>query len=185
MRTNKRLLSARITVALFLIVPFVQAAHPDASPENRIKNFGRISQNYYRGAQPKGGDYVYLASLGIRTVIDLERGGDSGEEQAVKQAGMRFYRIPLSDTSEPTKDQIEEFLKIANDSRNLPLYLHCHAGRHRTGALTAIYRITHDQWTPAQAYAEMKQYEFKRGAGHGALKKCVYHYTTSASDTKN
>jgi len=106
MQTNERLLSARITIALFLIAPFVQAAHPDASPENLIKNFGRISQNYYRGAQPKGGDYAYLASLGIRTVIDLERGGDAGEEQAVKQAGMRFYRIPLSDTQEPTKDQI-------------------------------------------------------------------------------
>ncbi len=128
MRTNERLLSTRITVALFLIAAFVQAARPDAPPENRIKNFGRISENYYRGAQPKTGDYVYLASLGIRTVIDLERGGESGEEQAVKQAGMKFYRIPLSDMCEPTKDQIEEFLKIANDSRNLPLYLHCPRG---------------------------------------------------------
>jgi protein tyrosine/serine phosphatase len=185
MRANERLLSARITVALFLIAPIIQAARPDTSPENRIKNFGRISQNYYRGAQPKTGDYEYLATFGIRSVIDLERGGDSGEEQAVKQAGMRFYRIPLSDTCEPTKDQIEEFLKIANDPRNLPLYLHCHAGRHRTGALTAIYRITHDRWTATQAYAEMKQYEFKRGAGHGALKKCIYNYSTRAADTKN
>jgi hypothetical protein len=78
---NERLQSARITVLLFRIAPFVQAARPDAPPENRIKNFGRISESYYRGAQPKTGDYVYLASLGIRTVIDLERGGDSGKSK--------------------------------------------------------------------------------------------------------
>ncbi len=120
----------------------------------------------------------------IKAVIDLERGGDPGEEEAVKKAGLRFFRIPLSDTCVPPKDQIAEFLKIANDPKNQPVYLHCHAGRHRTGAMIAIYRIEHDRWTPAQAYAEMKQYEFKKGAGHGALKKCIYEYSASKPDEK-
>jgi hypothetical protein len=29
-------------------------------------------------------------------------------------------------------------------------------GRHRTGALTAVYRITHDGWIAQQAFEEMK-----------------------------
>lgn len=59
MLENEKLSSAAITVVLLLIAPLVQAARPDAAPENRIKNFGRINQNYYRGARPKTGDYAW------------------------------------------------------------------------------------------------------------------------------
>ena len=37
----------------------------------RIDNFGRVSDRYYRGAQPMGHDYVDLAALGVKTVINL------------------------------------------------------------------------------------------------------------------
>lgn len=42
--------------------------------------------------------------------------------------------------------------------------------------MTAIYFLTHDSWAADQAYAEMKQYEFGKGFGHGALKDYVYEY---------
>jgi hypothetical protein len=45
--------------------------------------------------------------------------------------------------------------------------------------MTAIYRLTHDSWPAGQAYAEMKQYEFGKGFGHGALKDYVYDYPAS------
>jgi hypothetical protein len=37
----------------------------------RIRNFGRVNEIYYRGAQPKAGDYDDLSALGVRTVINL------------------------------------------------------------------------------------------------------------------
>jgi protein tyrosine/serine phosphatase len=56
--------------------------------------------------------------------------------------------------------------------------VHCKGGRHRTGALTAIYRITHDGWTADQAYKEMKEYEFEHGffGGPSAQKHYVYSF---------
>ena len=178
--TGRLFLCCMAVIATVLITsPLIKAAHPDASLDNRIKNFGRINQNYYRGARPRTGDYAYLRSLGIKSIIDLERGGEAAEKQMVENAGMRFYHIPLSDTGEPSREQTEQFLKIVNDPKNEPIYIHCHAGRHRAGAMTAIYRIEHDGWTADRAYAEMKQYQFKRGVGHSALKKCVYDYSSS------
>ena len=152
-----------------------------AAPSNRIKNFGRIDQNY-RGARPRHDDYEYLSSLGVKCVIDLERRSGASEKQYVEKAGMKFYRIPLSDTDKPNNQEIEEFLKIVNDPNNQPFYLHCHAGRDRTGAMAAIYRIAHDGWNADKAYAEMKQFHYGKGVGHGAMKSCVYDYSRRVPD---
>ena len=147
-----------------------------AAANIRIKNFGRVSSDYYRGAQPVGADYHDLASLGVKTVIDLERTGDSAEEQEVQSAGMKFFRINLSDKTWPDKKDVDQFLQIVADSNNLPVYVHCHAGRHRTGEMTAVYRITHDGWTADRAFGEMKQYQFEHGVGHMPLKAFVYDF---------
>lgn len=141
-----------------------------------IKNFGCVNENYYRGAQPEGKDYAALASLGIKTVIDLERDGESNEQGMVESNGMKFFRLQMVTTSKPEAATVDRFLKLVNDPANQPVFVHCHGGRHRTGVMTAIYRLTHDNWSPDQAYSEMKQYEFGKGFGHGALKDFVYAY---------
>jgi protein tyrosine/serine phosphatase len=55
-----------------------------------------------------------------------------------------------------TEEQTASFLKLVNDAANWPVYVHCKGGRHRTGELTAIYRITNEGWTADQTYQEMK-----------------------------
>jgi protein tyrosine/serine phosphatase len=180
MRVNRRLsraVSAAMASVLALAVLAVAQTSSDSRLTNiRIKNFGKVDQNLYRGAQPKGRDYTDLAALGVKTVIDLQQDGESGEQEDVEAAGMRFYRIGLSDSSWPAPDKAEQFLKLVNDPANQPVFIHCHGGRHRAGTMTALYRITHDKWTADQAYAEMKRYEFERGFGHGTLKDYIYDY---------
>jgi protein tyrosine/serine phosphatase len=38
--------------------------------------------------------------------------------------------------------------------------IHCKAGLHRTGVLSAVYRMEYQGWTRAQAYAELKAHGF-------------------------
>src|SRR5438132_14371704 len=59
----------------------------------RIDNFGRINDNYYRGAQPEAPDYTDLAAVGVKTVIDLTGDGRDDEQALVERAGMKFYLI--------------------------------------------------------------------------------------------
>ena len=54
--------------------------------------------------------------------------------------------------------------------------VHCIGGRHRTGALTAVYRMTQDGWTADRAFSEMKRYHFGADFLHPALKTFVYSY---------
>lgn len=146
-----------------------------------IDNFGRINANYYRGAQPRGQDYRALASLGVRTVIDLTKDGDAEEPAMVRSAGMKFYRIEMTTHESPSADKIAQFLKLVNDPANQPVYVHCQGGRHRTGVMTAIYRMTNDQWTADRAFAEMKQYRFGPDFLHPEFKDFVYAYRTPAA----
>lgn len=188
MRSNVRLLSTR-AAALLLAVSFVGsvAAQTQTNPTTstvradwsqvRIKNFGRINDAYYRGAQPKGRDYVDLARLGVKTVIDLQ--GDSdvyNHEQLVRGAGMQFTRIPMTTRVEPTPAQVDQFLKLVNDPAAQPVYVHCKGGRHRTGVMTAVYRMTMDKWSPAQAFSEMKAFDFGWDFLHPEFKRYVFAY---------
>jgi protein tyrosine/serine phosphatase len=179
MRVFRRL-SHRSSIAAIVIALAVfsaaQAAQRDKSQKPQIKNFGCVNEELYRGAQPKEQDYEALAAMGVKTVIDLQRDGEAQEREMVEAKGMKFYRIGMSDKSQPSAEQAELFLKIVNDRENQPVFLHCRGGRHRTGAMTAIYRITHDGWTADQAFQEMKQYDFEYGMGHGALKHYVYDF---------
>lgn len=180
MRAFRRLsVVPTFTVAIIIALAILAAAQStpnDKSSKVRIKNFGCVNETFYRGAQPQEKDYADLAAMGIKTVIDLQRDGKSEEQALVEAQGMKFYRIGMSDKSQPPAEQAELFLKIVNDPANQPVFVHCAGGRHRTGAMSAIYRITHDGWSADQAVLEMKRFDFEYGMGHGSLKRYVFDY---------
>jgi uncharacterized protein (TIGR01244 family) len=139
-----------------------------------IDNFGRVNPHYYRGAEPAQDDYADLAALGIRTLIDL-RSDDTNplEKDLAEQAGMTYVTIPMTTRTAPSADQIDVFLRTVNDPERQPVYVHCVGGRHRTGVMTAIYRMTQDNWTPNQAFKEMKTYKFGADFLHPEFKRFV------------
>ena len=168
------------TLAGLLVVTASAARAENARLSSiRIDNFGMVNDHYYRGAQPTASDYPDLAALGVKTVIDLTFDGREDEKGLVEASGMKFVRIPLTTTDAPSGEAIARFLSLVNEPANQPVYVHCQGGRHRTGTMTAIYRITQDGWTPARAYEEMKQYRFEGFPGHPVLKKFVLGYRPS------
>ncbi len=156
----------------------VPAAGTAAAALSRIHidNFGKIDEAYYRGAQPDGRDYDDLSALGVKTVIDLTRDGRRDERIQVERAGMTFVRIPLTTSDRPSAAAVTQFLSIVNDPTRQPVYVHCQGGQHRTGVMTAVYRMTKYGWTEDQAYSEMKQYKFETFFGHPELRHFVHDY---------
>ena len=142
-----------------------------------IFNFGQVSPTYYRGGELKGHDAADLATLGVKTVIDL-RGDDydPAESQLVRDAGMSYVRMPMTTRTAPTTEEIATFLGIVTDPAKQPVYVHCVEGRHRTGVMTAVYRMTVDKWTADQAFDEMKHYKFGLDFLHPEFKRFVYAY---------
>jgi tyrosine-protein phosphatase SIW14 len=177
-----RVLAAFIS-AVSLAVPAIAQtaitpAVSSAAPLSRIHigNFGKVNDNYFRGSQPNGSDYRDLAAIGVKTVIDLQLDGPSKEANDAKAAGMNFFRIGLTTSKAPTDAQVQQFFEIVTNPANQPVYVHCAGGRHRTGTMTALYRMTFDGWNAAQAYTEMKQYHFEGFPDHPVLRSYVYAY---------
>jgi protein tyrosine/serine phosphatase len=76
----------------------------------------------------------------------------------------------------PTPAQLAEFLQTVNDAARQPVYVHCVGGRHRTGVMTAVYRMVHDGWAADRAFEEMKQFKFGADFLHREFKDFVYSY---------
>ena len=173
-----------ITAILAVVSPEVIEAKATtlaaASSRIHIDNFGRVNDHYFRGAQPSGRDYADLAAFGIKTVIDLQADGLSGEPGFVEAAGMKFHRIPMTTHIPPTSEQLATFLALVNDPVNQPVYVHCAGGRHRTGVMTAVYRMTAENWTPDRAFQEMKQFKFGADFLHAEFKQFVYAFHATA-----
>ena len=171
------------------------AQEPQQLSNVSIKNFGQMDDRFFRGAQPKEKEYSELAALGIKTVIDLRDDPKDYEKTAVEALGMRYVNIAMSDKDYPAEAKIQEFLKLVDEPSTGKFYVHCAGGRHRTGVVGAVYRFTHDHWNLKQALAEMDQYEFGSGYGHGKQKDFVQDYwrqfqakqtqTTAVSATAN
>ena len=145
-------------------------------PNINIKNFGQMDERFYRGSRPDDGDYTALAALDVHTVIDLTDNSRDYEQPAVERAGLRYINIPMVDKSYPTMDQINAFLKVVDDPETGKFYVHCAGGRHRTGVVGAVYRFKYDNWNLDQVLAEMDQYEFGSGMGHGKQRDFVKDY---------
>ena len=164
------------TIALLAALTLSMSA---AAQTIGIDNFAKVSDTYFRGAQPVGRDYADLEALGVKTVINLigdEDGAAADERAAVEQHGMRYVHIPMSTRRAPTDGELATFLAVVNESTGQPVYVHCVGGRHRTGVMTAVYRMTRDGFTADQAFREMKQYKYGADFLHPEFKRFVYGY---------
>ena len=171
-------LFAYYIVLLLALQGFTTAAQDvSAPPPISIENFGKVNDNYYRGSQPSSEQFQDLKRLGVKTVIDLRKDRVEQASGWARAAGLQYINIPLTTKKAATEDQTNEFLKLVNDPANQPVYVHCKGGRHRTGQMTAIFRITNDGWTSDQAYTEMKKYDFEDSFFYPrSLKKYVFSY---------
>ena len=177
------ILSLAAPAAALAIDPQPASAPADAS-KVRIDNFGQVNPTYYRGAQPEGRDYADLAALGVRTVINLTSDDARTDEASmVEKAGMTYVQIPMTTRQPPTQAELATFLSIVNDPTRQPVFVHCVGGRHRTGVMTAVYRMTQDGWSGDQAFQEMKKFIFGPSFLHPECKSFVYGYSAEPAST--
>lgn len=174
--------------ALFIVVIGLSALSavaqtaPGQFPNINIRNFGQMDERYYRGAQPKKGDYAALKALGITTIIDLQDEPTKYEKSETEALGLKYINIPMDDATYPPQAVIDRFLKEINDPANGTVYVHCKGGRHRTGVTGAVYRFTKYGWDYDKVMKEMLNYNFDTSYGREAMKTFVVDYAAKMKD---
>lgn len=132
-------------------VPAQQAVPP-------IRNFIRMNEQFCTGAQPRLEHLEQLKAEGVKAIINLRPPSEhraAEEEAKAKELGLRYFNIPFV-FGEPKEEQATEFLKITDDPKNRPAFIHCAAGI-RVGAFWMIRRVLRDGWKIAAAEEEAKK----------------------------
>ena len=64
--------------------------------------------------------------------------------------------LPMPNDLTKQPPAVEEFVKLLDDESAYPILVHCKAGLHRTGRLTAIYRMEKEGWDTGEAMRELR-----------------------------
>lgn len=178
---NKRFfrlyLGAAFAVLSLSVLVFSQSETNSDFSNIKISNFGQMDERFYRGAQPDKDDFQSLADLGINTVINLRDGARDFEEETVESLGMKYIHIPMDDNKYPSEESIKKFLDVINDPATGKFFVHCKGGKHRAGAMGAVYRYRNYGWDYEQVFKEMKDFKFYTFFGKfGVIKEFVKDY---------
>lgn len=152
------------------------ASQKPIDADSEINNFHRVDSDLYRGARPvlATGPYKHLADLGIKTIINLERGKAADRESAMAAAinlpgaqQIQFKSFPITAFTHTvlfalpkTGDHSATALfQIIHDSPK-PIFIHCRHGKDRTGAAVMLYRLSLGEEKPDEALQEARHYKF-------------------------
>ncbi len=132
----------------------------------KIFNFHIIEPGLMRGSQPNESGLRLLKDYcGLKTVLDLrEDEMNIGWERGIVEGlGMVFVSIPMSGSRLEKPETIEKCVDILHDKTRQPVFVHCYAGKDRTGLICAAYRMKYQQWSMENALLEMLMYGYSRG----------------------
>jgi protein tyrosine phosphatase (PTP) superfamily phosphohydrolase (DUF442 family) len=119
-----------------------------------LPNLHRVSDGYYRGAQPSEDGMQELARMKVKTVVNLRAVNSDRDE--IGDAGLVYEHISFKAWHAEDEDVVR-FLRIVTDKSKQPVFVHCQHGADRTGMMTAIYRMAVEGWSKDEAIAEMTQ----------------------------
>lgn len=147
----------------------------DTHKRLRVVEPGRV---YRSGQMTAEGFADAVRRYHLRTVINvqdevpdpkLDRGffsrGTIKESELCRELNVRYVHLmptllPRHLTPEKRPQAIDDLLELLDDESNYPVLIHCHAGLHRTGLLTAVYHMEYQGWTQDEALLDMKAHGF-------------------------
>lgn len=122
-----------------------------------VPAFAPVSETLYRGGQPTAEGFAELKKMGVGTVVSLRFLQSDRDE--LSGTGLRYIHMRFNPVH-PEEEDVLAFLRVVADPANQPVFIHCRQGVDRTGMMVAVYRMVIQNWSKAEALAEMKTMGF-------------------------
>jgi tyrosine-protein phosphatase SIW14 len=187
-------------VAAVVAVPPVALFRANYAHAKRLREV--TPGKFYRSGQmTAAGLRETIERYGIKTVLNLQHEAPDpalpekwlgkpvvAESKLCKQLGARYVLmtpdvLPQPNDITKTPPVVGEFLELLDDPAAYPVLIHCKAGLHRTGRLTAIYRMEYEGWSTGDAMRELRAngYGFNMASeADDFIIQFVKHYTPRA-----
>ena len=121
----------------------------------RLENAHRLTPKIIAGAEPVGeAAFQALKELGVKTVISVD--GAKPNVDLGSKYGLRYVHLPIGYDDVPV-ERSKELAKAFNDLDG-PIYVHCHHGKHRGPAATAVACVVNGLLTNDEALAALKEF---------------------------
>jgi protein tyrosine/serine phosphatase len=121
-----------------------------------------VPSQIYRGAQPRETEYEILKNdLNIRTILKLNEDVSSSEAKKCAEYGIVLISVPFAAATigdAGSCDGIRKAYAVLTDPAARPIYVHCEAGRDRTGFLIGLFRIRDQDWPIDRVFAELRRH---------------------------
>jgi protein tyrosine phosphatase (PTP) superfamily phosphohydrolase (DUF442 family) len=116
----------------------------------------KVTDTLTRGSRLDEAGLADLKKRGFKGVVNLCKEYDDSAK--VNAAGLIALHLPILDNTAPPEQMMRQFLDFANNAANQPTYVHCEAGKGRTGCAVACFRMAIQDWTADQAVADGKKF---------------------------
>ena len=144
--------------------PYVYNRHR----QQEYRNFRVVREGvlYRSGQLSHDGLQKVIHDHQIKTVVSLrfaegpaDPAPDSAEETWCREQGIHYLRVCAHQWAGPEGMALlaAGAIRIMKNEDHYPVLVHCFAGCHRTGAFVAVYRMEFENWTNAEAIAEIRQ----------------------------
>ena len=111
-------------------------------------NRHRVSDKFWRAAQPTPGQLRQAARDGIRTIINLRGGREFGswplEREVCESKGLILKEFVLRSRGAPDRAQIASAADFFNNL-TYPALAHCKSGADRAGLMSTLYLLVHEK----------------------------------------
>lgn len=117
-----------------------------------------VSPMLVRGSRPDGREAELWTKYGIRGSVNLC--AEPCADNWPANGNVAVLHIPVIDNTPPLVQQVHQFLEFVNTRAKpyAPVYVHCEAGKGRTGVFVACYRISMQGWTAERAAQDAIQH---------------------------
>ncbi len=128
-----------------------------------IRRFRKVAKGLYRGSSPSPVDVVNLKNkLGINRIVSLDRKSGNRIHNIATKLGIDHVIIPIDGRKSSLMNLFQHDFKqlFLEDG---PVFVHCQAGKDRTGLVIAIVKCKYMHENPEKAIAEAKSLGFGVG----------------------
>ena len=115
-----------------------------------LDNFYRLNDEVYRAKQPDDEQMRQLASMGMRSVLNLREYHSDDDEAEGTQLKLLHVPVNAGDIDDAFVVKALRSLRAAEK----PVLIHCWHGSDRTGVVAAMYRMVFQDWPRDRAIDE-------------------------------